>query len=197
METIALTRGEEIQLLQAEIAERQRRLLELKKAQPEPMTKEYFFKDWDGADVSLAELFGERDELILIHNMGKRCSYCTLWADGFNGVWQHLNDRAAFVVVSPDGPDVQREFAESRGWEFVMMSDATQEFTTDMGFAYMQDGMSYVGPGVSTFKRDATGNIKRIAKDEFGPGDNYCSAWYLFDLLEAGAGNWAPRYVYK
>ncbi len=35
METTPLTREEEIQLLQNEIAERQQRLLELKKAEPE------------------------------------------------------------------------------------------------------------------------------------------------------------------
>src|SRR4051794_29424934 len=50
--------------------------------------------------VSLDELFGDHDELLVIHNMGAGCSYCTMWADGFNGLIDHLEDRAAFVLSS-------------------------------------------------------------------------------------------------
>ena len=35
--------------------------------------------------VRLSELFGEHDDLVIIHNMGASCRYCTLWADGFSG----------------------------------------------------------------------------------------------------------------
>ena len=195
MDTIQLTREEEIRALEEEIAARRQRLLELKK-NPEQLAKPYSFTDWEGNTITLDELFGERDELILIHNMGKRCVYCTLWADGFNGVWQHLNDRAAFVVVSPDPYEVQKDFAASRGWEFMMVSDEDQEFTTDMGFAYDREGMHYVLPGVSTFRKDADGSITRVAKDEFGPGDDYCATWYLFDLLDRGVNGWEPKYKY-
>ena len=65
---------------------------------------DYRFSTPDGT-VMLSELFGDKQELFVIHNMGKSCSYCTLWADGFNGVQQHLRDRAAFVVSSPDSPE--------------------------------------------------------------------------------------------
>ena len=40
-------------------------------------------------------------DLIVIHNMGASCPYCTLWADGFNGIYDHLADRAAFVALQP------------------------------------------------------------------------------------------------
>ena len=33
----------------------------------------------------LLGMFGEHDMLLLIHNMGQGCRYCTLWADGFTG----------------------------------------------------------------------------------------------------------------
>jgi predicted dithiol-disulfide oxidoreductase (DUF899 family) len=62
--------------------------------------------------VQLSDLFGEHEDLIVIHNMGVSCPYCTLWADGFNGLIRHLEDRAAFVMVSPDPPDIQKEFAK-------------------------------------------------------------------------------------
>lgn len=65
--------------------------------------------------VRLSELFGDHEDLILIHNMGTSCSYCTLWADGYNGIHQHVVTRASFAVSSPDRPDVQKKFAERCG----------------------------------------------------------------------------------
>ena len=60
--------------------------------------------------VRLSELFGGKADLILIHNMGTTCPNCTLWADGLNGIYHHLLDRAAVVVTSPDPPEVQQRF---------------------------------------------------------------------------------------
>ena len=91
--------------------------------------------------------------------MGRACTYCTLWADGFNGVHRHLENRAGFVVVSPDPLDVQREFAESRGWKFRMASGQGSTFIEDMGFK-SEKGWT---PGVSTFYRDK-GKITRVAR---------------------------------
>jgi predicted dithiol-disulfide oxidoreductase (DUF899 family) len=45
----------------------------------------------------LSALFGDKDTLFVIHNMGTTCAHCTMWANGFNGVFEHLRDRAAFV----------------------------------------------------------------------------------------------------
>ncbi len=53
------------------------------------------------------------------------------------------------------------------------------------------------GPGVSTFKREADGRILCTARDEFGPGDLYCSIWHLLDLLPKGVNDWEPKYSYK
>jgi predicted dithiol-disulfide oxidoreductase (DUF899 family) len=95
----------------AELREKMRATL----AETEPEeVRDYEFSTPKGKR-KLSDLFGESDELILIHNMGRRCSYCTMWADGFNGVYHHLTDRASFVVTSPDPPAVQKEFAEGRG----------------------------------------------------------------------------------
>ena len=84
------------------------------KTKPEQV-QDYVLKDWNNKNVKLSSLFGKNQDLILVHNMGTRCPYCTMWADGFNGVIDHLQDRTSFVVVSPDSPEVQKEFASSRG----------------------------------------------------------------------------------
>src|SRR5215470_17237168 len=89
--------------------------------EPEPV-KDYAFRGANGATIKLSELFGEKDTLFVVHNMGASCRYCTLWADGFNGVFEHLRSRASFVVASPDAPEKQRLFAQGRGWRFPMIS---------------------------------------------------------------------------
>jgi predicted dithiol-disulfide oxidoreductase (DUF899 family) len=154
---------------------------------------DYIFKDWDNKDVKLSSLFGSKEDLILIHNMGKRCSHCTMWADGFNGVVDHLQDRAAFVVVSPDSPETQKEFATSRGWKFKMFSAKGTPFNKDMGFEINNEA----GPGVSVFQKTVDGKMLRVAKDEFGPGDLYCIVWHFFDLLPKGDNGWLPKFKYE
>jgi predicted dithiol-disulfide oxidoreductase (DUF899 family) len=93
-------------------------------------------------------MFGDKENLILIHNMGKACSYCTLWADGFSGEAYYIEKKAAFVLVSPDAPEVQKEFAASRGWKFRTYSSAGSPFTSDMGYYNEAEGY---WPGVSVF----------------------------------------------
>lgn len=189
------TQQEEMERLEKEISERRDQLNALKRSVAATVDKAYSFVRNEG-DISLSDLFGDKDDLILVHNMGRRCPYCTMWGDGLNGLLPHLANRASFIVVSPDSPDVQKEFAESRGWRFPMVSDSTGDFTRDMGYLTEQNGQTYWLPGYSTFHREADGTIKRVAADFFGPGDNYCGAWHMFDLLDAGPGDWQPAIRY-
>jgi predicted dithiol-disulfide oxidoreductase (DUF899 family) len=144
-----------------------------------------------GGKVSLADLFGGRDSLFVIHNMGAGCPYCTLWADGFNGILPHLENRAAFVVSSPDTPETQAKFKASRGWRFRMVSHRDTSFAADMGYR----GEHGFLPGVSVFKRDG-GRVLRVSDTGLGPGDDFCSLWHFFDLLPEGSGDWRPRFNY-
>ncbi|MGQ0677118.1 MAG: DUF899 family protein [Rhodospirillales bacterium] len=141
--------------------------------------------------VRLSQLFGAKKDLFVIHNMGASCPYCTLWADGFNGIYHHLADRAAFVVASPDAPAAQRKFAQGRGWRFPMVSHRGTGFAQDMGYRSKHGWL----PGISAFKR-ARGGIVRVSDAALHPGDDYCALWHIFDLLPEGAGDWQPRYKY-
>lgn len=167
-------------------------LQELQRRRPHERVRDYVFKNSDGSDVALHELFGEKDDLLLIHNMGGSCPYCTLWADGFNGVADHLADRAAFVLVSPDHPEAQRKFAESRGWKFRTASCQGSTFSSDMGF---ENEPGNYWPGVSAFRKEGD-EVYRTNKAIFGPGDDFCAVWPLFDLLNDGAKGWEPKYRY-
>jgi predicted dithiol-disulfide oxidoreductase (DUF899 family) len=183
----------QIESLQSDITKKRKEILELRKqAEPEPIA-DYTLQDHDGNAVLLSSLFDDRDELIVIHNMGKACKYCTLWADGLNGVTKPLADRVPFVLVSPDAPEVQKEFAASRAWTFPMLSAAGSNFTGDLGFYNEKDGY---WPGVSAFIRK-DGKIYRTSYDFFGPGDVYSSVWHFYDLLPKRVNGWQPKYEYE
>ncbi|MBK6759402.1 MAG: DUF899 family protein [Ignavibacteria bacterium] len=150
-----------------------------------------------GSATSITDLFDGRNDLIVIHNMGKSCVYCTLWADGLNGMLPHLQSGSAIVLMNRDLPEIQREFAESRGWKFRMIRDDDGHFTKTMGFASETDKGLSLMPGFSTFHRNDDGSITRVAYDFFGPGDTYMPIFPMFELLHDGGSNWAPQYSYQ
>jgi len=78
-----------------------------------------------------------------------------------------------------------------------MASGAGGEFIRAMGFDQGENGESSYWPGISAFHRNTDGSIVRTGKDIFGPGDDYCPPWRMFDLLEGGAGDWEPKTSYS
>jgi len=190
------TTEQQLEALWKEVQERLEQIRVIQKAHVRSVVNDVEFAAVDGKSIKLSELFGNKTDLIFVHNMGRSCTYCTLWADGLNGVAQHLRNRAAFVVGSPDSPEIQREFAGSRGWDFPMVSVAVNNFTKEMGFAIEREGKTFYLPGYSTFSKSADGTMTRVGKDFFGPGDMYAGIWHIFENLEDGAGNWQPRYRY-
>jgi predicted dithiol-disulfide oxidoreductase (DUF899 family) len=174
-----------------QIAELRKKMREIQAAIEPEAVAGYTFAT-QGGTMRLSDLFGTKDDLIVIHNMGASCAYCTLWADGFNGVYDHLANRAAFVVCSPDAPETQQRFAAGRGWRFPMVSHAGTNFAADMGYRSESGGWL---PGVSVFRRDGD-RIVRVSDTGLGPGDDFCPVWHLLDLLPGGAKGWSPRFSY-
>jgi predicted dithiol-disulfide oxidoreductase (DUF899 family) len=182
----------------AQLAEYRRQIADLRDkmrearatAEPEEVP-DHVFTNSNGS-VRLSELFGDKPDLIVIHNMGASCPNCTLWADGFNGIYDHLANRASFVVSSPDAPALQKSFVARRGWRFPMVSHDGTTFAADMGYRSEDGGWL---PGVSVFRRE-NNRILRVSDARFGPDDDFCSLWHIFDLLPGGAGDWQPKYRY-
>lgn len=185
---------EKIRELEEKILKKKIKLAKLRRSLPPEDVADYVFTAHDGLEIKLSDMFGSHRDLILVHNMGKSCPYCTLWADGFIGLTAHLENRAGFAVVSKDEVAIQREFYQSRGWNFKMYSSYGSTFNRDMGF---EDDKGKQQPGVSAFYKDDDGKIYRMSSTSFGPGDDFCAAWHLFDLLKDGPADWAPRYSYK
>ncbi len=181
---------EQIESAEKEFEAARLRLLQLRRQIDPVDVSETVFLDVNGQSVPIADLFGDNEELLLIHNMGSGCAYCTLWADGFNGSLPYLASRSAFAVLSKDGPAKMKNFAESRGWTFQMVSGEGSTFAEDLGVA----SKDMYWPGVSALKRESDGKVVRTSWADFGPGDLYCPAWHLFDLLPNGAADWEPNY---
>ena len=151
---------------------------------------DYVFQTPDGP-VKLSQLFGAKKDLFVIHNMGRGCVACTMWADGYNGIYDHLADRAAFVISSPDTPEVQKAFAESRGWRFPMVSHVGTTFAEDMGYR----GEKGWWPGISVFRKEGD-KVMRVSDTVLGPDDDFNAAWHMFAMLPEGANGWRPRFAY-
>lgn len=176
-----------------EVKAAKEKYLRVKRAATPKPVEDYRFARHDGGTATLSDLFGDKTDLIVIHNMGRSCPYCTVWADGFNGLVQHFEDRTGLVLVNKDPVEVQKEFKASRGWQFNMVSSENSTFNRDMGFE-MENGSQY--PGYSTYQKRPDGTIVRIGFDFFDPGDDYCSLWNMFDMLADGVNGWEPKYQY-
>jgi predicted dithiol-disulfide oxidoreductase (DUF899 family) len=185
----------EIANLEKDLMEKNKTLAELRRRLPKEEVADANLTDREGATTKLSQLFGNKRDLMVIHNMGVNCPYCTLWADGFNGIAEHLQDRTAFALVSADDYKTQRNFADGRKWRFPMYSAKDSTFIADMGFEGEDSPYGKYSPGVSTFVKDG-GKVLRVGKASFGPGDPFCSVWHLFDLLEKGTDDWQPKYKY-
>jgi len=182
--------SEEIEALERKIYEMKTQLAEMRRAQPADPIEDYELIGPNGP-VKLSALFGEGEDLLVVHNMGTGCSYCTLWADGFNGFVPEISTRASFVLVSPDEIGVATKFAEKRGWRFPVVVDDEKAFSTAVGRWFGEKG---IYPGVSGLHKDADGKITRISTVDAGPGDDFCAVWPLLDLLKDGAKGWEPKY---
>lgn len=177
--------------IEKQIFELKKKRTELRKENPPEQVDDFVFEGWNGP-VRLSQFFGDKSELIVVHNMGKHCNYCTLWADGFVSSQPHITTRAAFVVVNGDPVEIQKKVASDRGWTFTMARDAEKRFTQEMGFLE-KDG-SY-GPGCSVFRKEADGSIVRVNATFFGPGDDFSPIWQFWDLLDGGEKAWHPKPV--
>ena len=180
----------EIAKLEQQIFELTTELNELRKSNAGDEVKNYRFATIDG-DTDLLGMFGDKQQLLLIHNMGQGCRYCTLWADGFNGFLKHLESAMSVVLVSKDSPELQRQFANSRDWRFRLASHGGGEYIKEQT---VMDGAENM-PGAVVYERDGN-KIRRKNSCVFGPGDLYCSAWGLLGLAGLGEADWTPQYRY-
>lgn len=181
---------QEIESIEKNIYEMALKLEKLRKAAKPVEIKNYKFQNSSG-ETSLLKLFKDNTKLLVIHNMGQACRWCTSWADAINGVLPHLESEFSVVLVSKDSPEIQRNFALSRKWNFEMASHAGSEYIIEQSTKKGEKNM----PGVVFYERQGD-KIFRKNSSIFGPGDFYNPLFHLVTLGGIGFEEFTPQYSY-
>ena len=180
----------EAQKLEYEIMQKAQQLAALRAVEEPAEVTDYVFQS-AGGEIRLSDLFAGRDRLLVVHNMGQGCRYCTLWADGINGILPHLEDAMAVALVSKDPAETQRRMALDRGWVFQLASHGGGAYMTEQCAMGEQANM----PGAAIYER-RSGKVLRRGSTFFGPGDLYSPLWHFLALAGMGPGDWTPQFHY-
>jgi len=98
--------------------------------------KNYVF-DGPAGKQSLAELFDGRSQLAVYHFMfgpdwNAGCPHCSHWADNFNPIIVHLNQRNVTMVAISRAPYAKLATYRTRmGWSFKWLSSFESDFNFD------------------------------------------------------------------
>jgi len=202
---------DEIQVAEVALRDQRERVAALRRTLPRDAALEEaeFVEIRDGArvDVKLSELFDDPDKpLILMHFMygGAQehpCPMCTAWADGYDGVLPHLEQRANFAIFIAGDPGAFGEYARSRGWRNArVVSAGDSDLKRRLGF---EDEKGAQLPGLSVFERDANGRVCHfysqsafLGEDGFRGMDLLNPVWHFMDCLPEGRGDFFPSKSY-
>ena len=107
----------------------------------EAVEKDYVFNGPDGKET-LAELFDGRSQLIVYHFMfgpdwDAGCPHCSFWADNFDPVIVHMNQRDVSMVAVSRAPYTRlAAYRKRMGWSFKWLSSAGTSFNFDYGVSF-------------------------------------------------------------
>lgn len=169
--------------------------------------KPYIFDGLNGKE-SLSEVFAGRSQLLVYHFMfgpewSEGCKSCSFWADNFNSIIVHLNQRGATMVAISRAPlEKLLAFQKRMGWTFKWLSSYDSDFNSDFHVSFTKDdlakGPTYYNyrvretqaegeaPGLSVFHRDASGAIFHTYSC-YGRGlDMLNGAYHHLDVLPKG-----------
>ena len=168
--------------------------------------KDYVFEGPRGK-VALKDLFGSHSQLIVQHFMfhpdwQAGCKSCSFWADGFDGIVDHVEQRdVSFVAVSRAPYAKLAAFKKRMGWRFKWLSSAGSDFNHDFAVSFTQDDVKREAksynfgtmrssmeelPGISVFFKDADGSVYRTYSCYARGLDMMNAAYQLLDLLPKG-----------
>jgi predicted dithiol-disulfide oxidoreductase (DUF899 family) len=169
-----------------------------------PVAGEYVFEGSDGS-VTLGELVGERP-LVLYHfmfggAMAEPCPMCSMWADGWNAVNDHVERTVDFALVTSGTADENVALAKGRGWtDLQWLSAADNSFKLDYGSGDA-DGNQW--PFLTVFERDGDdvrlsySGGAHIEGDHWRGVDLLSPVWHLLDLTRQGRGDFMPSLDYR
>ena len=168
--------------------------------------KEYVF-DGPNGKQTLSELFDGRSQLIVYHFMydplwDVGCPSCSFWADNFNNIIVHLNQRDVTMIAVSRAPyNKIAAYKKRLDWDFKWVSS----FDTDFNFDYFvsftpeelankkafynfisQDPRISEREGVSVFYKDPSGKIFHTYSTYARGLDILNTAYNYLDLVPKG-----------
>ena len=188
------------------------RLTEQRRALPPGpvIAKNYRFKDEQGSDVGLRDLFGDKDTLVSYFWMygpqrERPCPMCTNWLGAVNGNAADIKQQVALKVLGRSSVERQYAFAQERGWrDLNFVQTVGDDYARDLGIL-MDDGSEYAA--LVVFQRDGQ-HVRlfwasEMTKDMADPGQDprdapdIASLWSILDLTPAGRpAGWYPKLQY-
>jgi predicted dithiol-disulfide oxidoreductase (DUF899 family) len=172
----------------------------------ERVDKRHVFEGPAGEET-LADLFAGRRQLIVYHFMfapdwDAGCRGCSFWADNFNNVVPHLNQRDVSLAAISRAPlSKLLAFAARMGWTFKWVSAANSDFNYDYQVSFRPEDLAHGTavynyapfeksmtdmPGFSVFYRDENGGIFHTYSTYSRGLDPMNVAYQLLDLVPKG-----------
>jgi predicted dithiol-disulfide oxidoreductase (DUF899 family) len=167
---------------------------------------DYVFEGPDGP-VSLAELFGEKRQLIVYHFMFgpgwiEGCVGCSFMIDGVNAILPHLAQKDVAYVAISRAPFAELDaFRRRMGWDVRWVSAGEGPFNYDFQVSFTPEQMA-AGKGVHNFEEIAPpiedlSGLSVFIKDEDGQvfhtysqygrgGEELLIAYGLLDMTPLG-----------
>lgn len=201
-------------LLADEIDLRRRltRLVDQRRALPPGpvITRDYRFKDANGAELGLADLFGDHDTLVSYFWMfgperERPCPMCTNWLGAVNGNATDIKQRVALTILGRSPVERQKAFAQERGWQALdFVQTVGDDYANDLHLL-SADGSEY--PALVVYKRcgddvrlfwrsEMTSDMADAGQDPRDAPD-IASLWSILDLTPGGRGtDWYPSLEY-
>ncbi|MDR7336092.1 DUF899 family protein [Roseateles asaccharophilus] len=188
------------------------RLCEQRRALPPGpvIDKDYRFKDEQGFDVGLRELFGDKNTLVTYFWMygpqrERPCPMCTNWLGSVEGNAADIKQRVALKILGRSPVERQYAFAWERGWsELNFIQTVGDDYANDLGLI-RPDGSE--NPALVVYQRDgdeirlfwASAMTAAMADPGQDPRDapDIASLWSILDLTPEGRpADWYPRLQY-
>lgn len=188
------------------------RLTEQRRALPPGpvIAKDYRFRDANGEELGLIDLFGDHDTLVTYFWMygpqrERPCPMCTNWLGAVNGNAADIKQRVALKMLGRSPVERQLAFAAERGWrDLDFVQTVGDDYADDLGLLPPEGG-EY--PALTVYRRDGdqvrlfwasemTGEAADPGQDPRDAPD-IAALWSILDLTPGGRGtDWYPRLSY-